>query len=128
MPLMAIVMRGVVETLVSNITHPIDNPPGEPRPPIHPPIKTKDARPISAWPAVMALVKIGEPSVQPVLNELKDFSDHNKKLAYVLVLAGVRGRESAATILSEAIAKETDPKRRVRLKEGLETLLSLGHR
>jgi len=114
-----------IETLVSNITHPIDNPPHEPRPSIHPSIVTQDARPLSAWPAVMALVKIGEPSLQPVLNKLRDYSDMSEKSAYVLVLAGIKGRESAATILRDAIAKETNPQRRARLENGLSLLLKL---
>jgi hypothetical protein len=114
-----------IETLVSNITHPIDNPPGEPRPSIHPKIVSRDARPLSAWPAVMALVKIGEPSVQPALNRLRNYLSTNEKSACVLVLEGVRGRESAATILKDAIAKETDPQRRSRLENGLNLLLKL---
>jgi len=77
----------------------------------------KDTREI--YPAVDALIKIGEPCVDPVVGKLG--SSVNMR-ACLGVLVGLRGRDWTVETLTTAMEKETDAEKKRWLKRSLDVL------
>jgi len=77
----------------------------------------KDTREI--YPAVDALIKIGEPCLDTVVAKLGSPVSIRACLA---VLVGLRGRDFTVETLTAAIEKESDAKKKVRLEASLKVL------
>ena len=84
------------------------------------------SRPLSQMPAVEALVKIGEPCLKAIIGKLATTYDVREQAACIRVLIELRERDAASAMLVDAIAQETDLKKRERLHNSLDMLLSIG--
>jgi len=77
------------------------------------------------YPAVKALIKIGEPSLDDVINKLSSTDHLTEQKACLGVLVGLRQRDSVIEMLKDAIKKETDTKKKDRLQRGLDLLTQM---
>jgi hypothetical protein len=76
--------------------------------------------------AVPALIKIGEPCLDKVTDELSETGNINKQWACLAVLVRLKGGEpSVVAMLKDRIEKQTDPKKKEGLQRGLELLVRL---
>jgi hypothetical protein len=71
------------------------------------------------WPAVDALVRIGEPSVDPVFRKLVDIRPEPELKAYLSVLIWLRDREYILSRLNQLLSQATDPDQRVLLEHAV---------
>jgi len=70
-----------------------------------------------------ALIAIGKPAVEPVLDELANTEEEGDKLVSLRnVLYGIEGDDCALIRIQAHIDKEADPKKKARLKATLEWL------
>jgi hypothetical protein len=124
-------MRAVeaVELLVDNIGFPyVMEPWSEPRP--GPPagmgtIGLGLSRIQKTYPAVGALVKIGEPCLNAVINKIASTENVNEQKACLGVLINLKPRNSVICMLEDAANKETDTKKKDRLQHSLDMLKRL---
>ncbi len=84
--------------------------------------------PLDERPAIEALVKIGEPCLKAIIGKLATTYDVREQAACIRVLIELRERDAASAMLGDAIAQETDLKKRERLHNSLDMLLSIGQR
>lgn len=118
-------MRAIeaTEVLVANIGFPDVLPRGAQEWPFASPPHTIASCPLKTWPAVEALIKIGEPSCKLVLDKLATTTSSSEDGACIRVLFELLGRDRASAVLKDAIAGEQDSKRRERLSGALGLLL-----
>lgn len=124
-------MRAVeaIELLVDNIGFPyVKEPWSEPRP--GPPAGMGTIRPglsgiQKTYPAVGALVKIGEPCLCHVIDKLSSTGGVSEQKACLGVLVGLRQRDFMIEILNDTINKETDAEKRDRLQNSLNILTKI---
>jgi len=113
-----------VEILVSNIAFPDTLPQGAERTPrivvVHG--STLRSRPLRTMPAVQALAKIGEPCIEATINKLATTYNVAEQDACFRVLIELREPGLASAMLKRAVARETDPKKRERLQNGVDRL------
>lgn len=74
------------------------------------------------YPAVGALIKIGEPCLGHVIDKLSSTDNISEQKACLGVLVGLRQRDSVIHMLKDAINKETDTKKKDRLQSSLDLL------
>jgi len=77
------------------------------------------------YPAVEALITIGQPSVPEVMDLLATDHNHLRRDLAVKVLRYVEGPEVADFLLRNYLAKEKDAQRRANLRDALERLRKL---
>jgi len=63
-------------------------------------------------PAVEAMLKIGDPCLDPLLEGLASNANTVKQGAWIRVLLDLRGHDGAAALLKDTLAEEKDPARR----------------
>lgn len=73
------------------------------------------------YPAVRALIKIGEPCISSIITKLALTENVSEEKACLGVLVGLRQRDFVIGMLKETISKETDSKKR-RLQSSLDLL------
>ena len=73
-------------------------------------------------PAVQALAKIGEPCIEATINKLATTYNVAEQDACFRVLIELREPGLASAMLKRAVARETDPKKRERLQNGVDRL------
>ncbi len=124
-------MRAVeaIGVLAEHIGFPyIREPGGEPRP--GPPVGMGTIRrglkgTQKTYPAVEALVKIGEPCLDDVITKLSSTDHVLEEKACLGVLVGLRQRDSVIEMLKDAMKKKTDTKKKDRLQRGLDLLAQM---
>jgi hypothetical protein len=67
--------------------------------------------------AVEALVKIGKPSVEPVLQAARKEDRHFRQLLLAAVVRGIEGASGGQRLVEKAAAAAQDPRERQRLEE-----------
>jgi len=77
------------------------------------------------YPAVSALIKIGEPCLGDVITKLSSTDHLLEEKACLGVLVGLRQRDSVIEMLKDAIKKKTDSKKKDRLQRGLDLLAQM---
>jgi hypothetical protein len=78
------------------------------------------------WPAVAALIKIGEPCLPQVITKLVNADNVFDINACLGVLLGLRDRPTIAAMLRDAMDKETDEIKKERLQHTINILPDLG--
>lgn len=79
----------------------------------------------NTYPAVQALINIGEPCLDNVIDKLS-LTDHlAERTPCLAVLVGLRQRHSVIDMLKEAMNKEGDTKKRDRLQSSLDLLIQM---
>jgi len=116
-------MRAIeaVEVLADHIAWPVVQKPDE-RP--HPPeissrVMVTTLASFRRWPSVAALVKIGEPSVDPVFRRLIDTRTELELKAHLSVLIWLRDRDYILGRLNQLLSKAPDPEHRLMLEQAL---------
>lgn len=77
------------------------------------------------YPAVKALIKIGEPCLSDLISKLSSTDHMTEEKACLGVLVGLRQRDSVIEMLKDAIKKETDTKKKDRLQSSLDLLAQM---
>jgi len=77
------------------------------------------------YPAVKALIKIGEPCFSDLISKLSSTDHMTEKKACLGVLVGLRQRDSVIEMLKDAIKKETDTQKKDRLQSSLDLLAQM---
>jgi len=77
------------------------------------------------YPAVKALIKIGEPCFSDLISKLSSTDHMTEKKACLGVLVGLRQRDSVIEMLKDAINKETDTQKKDRLQSSLDLLAQM---
>ncbi len=77
------------------------------------------------YPAVKALIKIGEPCLSDLISKLSSTDHMTEEKACLGVLVSLRQRDSVIEMLKDAIKKETDTKKKDRLQRGLDLLAQM---
>lgn len=75
--------------------------------------------PEDQFPAVAALIEIGEPSLRPVLERLAKEDGEELQLAGTSVLRGVLGKDGAQALLAKGASILTDEQAKARIKSAI---------
>ena len=110
-----------VDVLVEHIAWPIVQKPDEPRHPweIRSRYMVTTLASFRGFPSVDALVRIGEPSVDPVFRRLTAARGEFELKAYLSVLIWLRDREYILGRLNQLLLKAPDPEHRLMLEQAV---------
>lgn len=75
--------------------------------------------------AAQALIKIGEPCIESIMNKLSVTEGMNERLACFGVLVDLKGEATGQSMLKDAIEGETESKKKERLQRSLEFWLKI---
>lgn len=77
------------------------------------------------YPAVSALIKIGEPCLDDVITKISSTDHVSEEKACLGMLVGLRQRDFVIGMLKDAIKKKTDTKKKDRLQSSLDLLMQI---